>query len=191
VTESYQRILQPAAGFASTEVGSFLAQMDDQTRRLTADTRGTTPAELAWQPRPGTNTIGMLIAHIAIVEAYWLSIAAQVPFECARVLGIGEDDDGMPIPAEGLPPAGLASRDLSYFDDLLARARAYDKSISQRWTEADLERRVQRTGRDGNTWTLNVRWVLYHVLEHQAGHYGQILLLRHLHRDATPAVARL
>jgi hypothetical protein len=27
------------------------------------------------------------------------------------------------------------------------------------------------------------RWILYHLLEHQAGHYGQILLLRHQYRD--------
>jgi hypothetical protein len=27
------------------------------------------------------------------------------------------------------------------------------------------------------------RWILYHLLEHQAGHYGQILLLRHWYRD--------
>jgi len=191
MTESYQRILSPAAGFASAEIGSFLAQLDDQNRRLAEDTRGISPAELQWQPEPGTNTIGMLLAHIAIVEGHWLSVAAQAPFECEKVIGIGVDDDGMPIPAGGLPPATLANRDLAYFDDLLARARAHTRSLTRRWTDAELDRRVQRTRKDGNTWTFNVRWVLYHVLEHEAGHYGQILLLRHLHRDTTPAVARL
>jgi len=28
------------------------------------------------------------------------------------------------------------------------------------------------------------RWTLYHLLEHEAGHYGQILLLRHQARVA-------
>jgi hypothetical protein len=28
-----------------------------------------------------------------------------------------------------------------------------------------------------------MRWVLYHMLEHFSGHYGQILLLRHQYRD--------
>ena len=143
MTESHQRILEPSAGFASAEVGSFLTQMDDQTRRLTEDTRDMTPAELSWQLRPGTNTIGMLLAHIAIVEVFWLSIAAEVPPDCEQVLGIGEDDDGLPIPPQGSPPAGLANRDLSFFDDLLARARAYDKSLTSRWTDADLEHRSE------------------------------------------------
>jgi len=47
-----------------------------------------------------------------------------------------------------------------------------------------LERCVVRTRkRDGMRHAQSVRWILYHVLEHQAGHYGQILLLRHQYRD--------
>ena len=40
---------------------------------------------------------------------------------------------------------------------------------------------------DGSFRNLNVRWILYHVLEHQAGHYGQMLLLRHEYRDRKKA----
>jgi hypothetical protein len=29
---------------------------------------------------------------------------------------------------------------------------------------------------------VTLRWTLYHMLEHLAGHYGQILLLRHQYR---------
>ena len=42
----------------------------------------------------------------------------------------------------------------------------------------------QRTRRNGTVEEINVRWVLYHMLEHFSGHYGQILLLRHQYRDA-------
>jgi len=28
------------------------------------------------------------------------------------------------------------------------------------------------------------RWILYHVLEHFAGHFGQVLLVKHQMRDA-------
>ena len=49
-----------------------MAQMDDQSRRLTEHTRGATADELAWQPAPGLQTIGMLLAHIAVVEVYWM-----------------------------------------------------------------------------------------------------------------------
>lgn len=182
-----QRILVPVAEIPSPEVGLFLAQMDDQSRRLTEDSRGASVSELAWQPRPGTNTIGMLMAHNAIVELFWISHAAMVPCDCPAVLGIGEDDDGMPIPEEGLSPATLAGKDLAFFDDLRARARAFTYGWAKRWTAVDLDRTIQRPRKDG-MWTMNVRWILYHVLEHEAGHYGQVNLLRHLYR-ATPVGA--
>ncbi len=178
-----QRILVPVAGIPSPEIGLFLAQMDDQSRRLTEDTRGATIAELAWQPQPGMNTIGMLLAHNAIVELFWISHAAMIPCDAPGVLGVGEDDDGMPIAEDGLPPATLAGKDLAFYDGLRERARAFTYGWAKRWTAADLDRTILRPRKDGE-WTMSVRWILYHVLEHEAGHYGQVNLLRHLHRTA-------
>jgi hypothetical protein len=41
---------------------------------------------------------------------------------------------------------------------------------------------------NAGAWIVNPRWAFYHILEHQAGHYGQILLLKHLlARDREPA----
>jgi uncharacterized damage-inducible protein DinB len=178
-----ENVLVPPAGYAASEVGLFLAQMDDQNLRLIEDTRGADAAELAWQPAPGMNTIGMLLAHIAVVEVFWLSVASSRPYDCEAVLGIGGDDDGIPLPAGAAPPAILAGKPLEFYDDLLARARAYSKGIAQQWTAADLDVRVERTRRrDKVREVLNRRWILYHVLEHEAGHYGQINLLRHLYR---------
>jgi len=42
---------------------------------------------------------------------------------------------------------------------------------------------------DGSNATYTVRWVLYHVLEHEAAHYGQIGLIRHQYRNANPKSA--
>jgi hypothetical protein len=36
-------------GFRSPQIGLFVAQMDDQNRRLREDIRDITPAELEWQ----------------------------------------------------------------------------------------------------------------------------------------------
>jgi len=178
-------ILRPLRGWRSREAASFFAQIDDQYKLLFADLEGITPSELSWQPRAGANTIGMLLAHMAIVEVFWLMIASE-SYERAkleRVLGIGEDDDGMPIPESGRAPAGLRGRSLVWYHALIRKAHAYGKRTARRWTDRDLERVLTRTRRNGQRTQQNLRWILYHVLEHQAGHYGQILLLRHLHRD--------
>ena len=189
MTETYQRILQAPAGVPVAEIGSFLVQMDDQNRRLLEDTAGATVDELSWQSQPGMNTIGMLLAHIAIVEVFWLALANDATADCMSVLGIGEDDDGIPLAEDGAPPAALAGKDLAFFAELLQKARSNSYAIGRAWSAADLERRFQRTRKDGNTWTFNVRWVLYHVLEHLAGHYGQVNLLRHEYRASRVTAA--
>lgn len=184
------RLLVPADGVPSVEIGLFLGQFDDQTRRLLEDTADLTPEELEWQREPGLNTIGMLLAHIAIVEVFWFQIAAGEPLDTTPVLGVGRDGDGIPIAPTAAPPASLAGRPLAYFTGLLAKARAHSYAWGRRWSDADLVRTVDRTRPDGSQWTFNVRWILYHVLEHYAGHYGQILLLRHEYRALRSGAAR-
>ena len=174
--------LEAPAGYRSREVALFVAQMDDQSRRLAEDTRSLTPAELEWQPALGMNTVGMLLAHIAIVEVFWVQVGLERPFDCTSLLGIGEWDDGLPLAAEGRPPETLRGKELDTFDDLLARARAHTKHSVADLTDADLDREVTRRKRDGTNESFNLRWVFYHMLEHLAGHYGQVLLLRHQYR---------
>ena len=181
-------ILEAPSGYRSRDVALFLAQLDDQNRRLIRDLDGITPRELAWQPAPGMNTIGMLLAHIAIVEAFWVQIGLVVaPFDCPAVLGIGEDDDGMPLADAGTPPVALAGKDASFYLGLLERARAHTKKQTAGLEEADLAQMVRRRRRSGIEEEFNKRWVLYHVLEHEAGHYGQVLLLRHHYRTSSRA----
>ena len=182
------------------EAASFLAQLDDQSRRLIADLEGATAAELAWQPNRGQNTIGMLLAHIAVVEAYWVAVAAGkfspaaikaaggsglavAERELTPVLGIGPDDDGIPLSRSGSPPKALDGWKLADYRRLLGRARLHIAPRLLELTERDLERLVSRQRMNGERTRQRVRWILYHVLEHLAGHYGQILLLRHLYRD--------
>lgn len=185
-----RRILEPHEDFLSREAALFVTQMDDQTRRLIEDTRGATSAELQWQATRGLNTIGMLLAHIAIVEVYWMQIAetGKTEFDSRPVLGIGPDDDGIPVPEDGVAPATLAGKSLEFYDDLLARARTNTKRIAARYSDADLDRVwTLHSKSTGNVHRVSVRWILYHLLEHFSGHYGQINLLRHLYRQAAPA----
>ena len=126
-------IMAPLPEFRSREAGSFLAQLDDQLRLLRERTRDLTPEDLMWQPAPGMNTIGMLLAHLAIVEVWWtkLVIENEANGDVRGVLGIGEDDDGMPL-GENAPAFPLLNgKDLVFYDDLLERGRAYFKKVTQ------------------------------------------------------------
>jgi uncharacterized damage-inducible protein DinB len=184
--------IEPVAGFRSREAALFVAQLDDQTRRLVEDTRALTPAALAWQPAAGQNTMGMLFAHIAYWEVFWTRLVLEgrpMPVEVRDVLGLDRSDIGTPLPADGRPPASLEGRDVAWLHGLLARARAHTVGVAKGLADADLERTVERQRPDGSRNTITMRWALYHMLEHLAGHYGQIQLMRHLQRAADGATA--
>ena len=189
MTALIQRILEPRPGTASRLAGLFLWQLDDQSRRLTEDTRDATPEELAWQAAPGLNTIGMLLAHIAATEVGWVQRGILLrDWDVGQVLGLGSNEIRIPLPADGRPPSALMGRDLPYFDGLLARARSHTRSAIALLTDADLDRRfrVPAFWQPDAEFEATVGWVLYHILEHLAGHYGQINLLRHQYRTRAP-----
>ena len=182
--EITETLLVTPAGFRSREVARFLWQMDEQRRGLLDLVRGVTPDELEWQPAPGMNTIGMLLAHIAYAEAHLVQIGVEgkATSDCRAVIGIGEEEEGLPLSPGAPPSPALNGRPLAQFEDMLARARAYTHDACATIEDADLDRQIVRTRPDGSQRIFNVGWVLYHVLEHEAGHRGQIALLRHHYR---------
>ena len=185
-------IMQPAEGFRSREAGSFYVQMLDQDRVLLESLKGITPQELEWQPERGMNTIGMLLAHNAVVDVFWtqLAILGLKEYDCTPVLGIGMDDDGLPLAPDAEPPANLRGKPLSYYEDLISRGRAYVKDSWSKVTDADMDKETTRERPDGSRRILNTRWGMYHILEHFAGHRGQIQMLRHLYRASVGAAAK-
>jgi uncharacterized damage-inducible protein DinB len=193
MTSPTRYAIEAGTGFRSREAALFVAQLDDQSRRLTEDTSALAPEALEWQPAPGQNTIGMLLAHVAYWEVFWTRMVLEgrpAPFEVREVLGIDRAEIGTPLSQDGRPPAGLAGKDVAYFHDLLARARAHTQEVARSLADPDLEREVTRQRPDGSRNSITVRWALYHMLEHLAAHYGQINLMRHLQRADQPEPRR-
>jgi len=188
MSELRYHLLEPAAGMKSNLAGLFLWQLDDQSRQLTEDTRGATAEELSWQPAPGANTIGMLLAHIAVVEASWIDRALHGLSDVSDgLLPIGRKETAMPLPEGAAAPAALEGRELAFFDDLHSLSRAHTRRELAPLADADLDRRFRRISPSGREYEISLGWVLYHILEHQAGHYYQIKLLRHQYRSAVAA----
>ena len=187
-----QSLLRPAEGFRSREAASFYAQLEDQARILSESVQGMTPQELGWQPERGMNTIGMLLAHNAIVDVFWtqLAILGIVETDSMPALGISMDDDGMPLAPDAEGPANLKGKPLAYYEDLLARGRALVKEAWAKVSDADMDKQTTRERPDGSKRLLSVRWAMYHILEHYAGHRGQIQLLRHLYSATVGSPSR-
>ncbi len=167
-------------------IALFVAQLDDQSRRLARTVEGLGVADLEWQPGPGRNSAGMLLAHNAVTEVFWIGVATgatpdREPADrlCREILGIGQADDGMPAAADGGHPAALSGWELSRYLDLLDRARRYLKTTASSWRDEDLAATTAYRDIEPTR-----EWVLYHLLEHFAQHAGQAGLVLAMRREA-------
>jgi uncharacterized damage-inducible protein DinB len=178
--DTVTRLTLPA-GYASTHVGSCVAGLDELRSRLLDAVRDLTPAELAWQPRPGANTIGMLLAHVAVAETHLAQVGllGERDGHVHDVIGITVEDEGLPLAADAPPSPALDGKTLAFYADLLARSGAHTRSAATGLADDVLDADIVRPARaDGTHRIFTRRWVLFHMLEHAAGHLGQVQALR-------------
>ncbi|MDX2176625.1 MAG: DUF664 domain-containing protein [Candidatus Sumerlaeia bacterium] len=183
------RLLTPSGRYdphRQFAVSLFAAFLDDQTELLRGQVKDWEPRHFEWQERPGRNTAGMLIAHCAMAEVWWLAIAWRgIPYKgagegmFAEILGIGPEDDGLPLAPDGAHPEALAGKTFEDYFEILGRAREATHAALHGWTDEDLAHTYEANNR-----TYTRRWTLYHAAEHFAQHAGQIGLLAHAMRDA-------
>lgn len=179
--------LKIARGFdpeTQQKIGLFAAQLDDQLKRLRAAVGNLTVKQLEWQLRPGMNTVGMLLAHNALVEVWWITVATkgvEWDTEGKKILirTIGIEDDGLPIAHDGRHPSHLKGLTAEKYLAMLAKGRRAVKNEMKKWKDKDLHN-LYKLGKGEVSYTAT----LYHVLEHFCAHFGQILLLMHMMRDA-------
>lgn len=181
------RELKIAKGYdpkTQNKVGLFAAQLDHQLRRLKNEVADLSIEQLEWQLKPGMNTVGMLLAHISLVEVWWLKVApSEVPWEpdgkalIQKICGI--EDDGLPLAPDGVHPAYLKGFTSERYLTILAKGRRTVHSSIRKWRDRDLDKFFTVGQR-----RVSHAWILYHALEHLAGHFGQILMLKHMMRDA-------
>lgn len=158
----------PFEGF-HPEIGLLLASPQDSTRTW-RDNLGSPPVEaIAWQPAPEFHSIGALILHMIDAEAYWFET-----FAAGRRRPAGESKLLLTAETRVLsarwptPPR----EPIEWYTELHDRIRS--RAVS---ALASLDAgRV----RDGKDWSVSMRWVVAHVVEHDAYHGGQAVLLHEL-----------
>jgi uncharacterized damage-inducible protein DinB len=189
MSQTVRTVVELPEGFASSRAAFLFWGMEQQRRRLIEQVRDLTSDELGWQHAPGMNSIGMLLAHIAFAEAHLVQVGllAEAKGHAEDVVGITEEDEGLPLPEDGAPSPALAGRPIEFFLDMLARARAQSRDVARRLSDEDLASLVTRPPReDGTIREFDRQWVLFHILEHEAGHIAQVNLMRHLYRKRRP-----
>jgi uncharacterized damage-inducible protein DinB len=160
-----RRFIDPEPGFEG-EVAIWIATLEDARRQTKAAVAELTEAQLAWKPPGGGNSIGQLLRHIALVELDWV---------ITDLCGEKELPPGTPalLALDG-PMAEPGPRPPAEFIAALDWCRSLTRERLKRFPKGEIE--ATRTYRgEGVIKVFNVRWILYHLLDHEAQHKGQIL----------------
>ena len=156
---------------ADVQIGLLRAMLDDGTRDWREELGAVSDETVLWQPFPGGHSIGALILHIADVEAHWLhqigAGQARSEEELTRLLSqeTQQYEGVWPV-----PPREPLSWFLAQHDEIRARTR----QIVSAWDDPAHVRSREDT-------EFTRRWLLHHVLTHEAYHGGQAVLLSILH----------
>ncbi len=156
---------------ASLDIGRFLWVLEDiraGTKRIVA---GIDAAALDWAPLPALNSIGTLLAHLAIVEADWLYtevLEHDFPQEVTALLPPTARDPHGHLTRVG---GRAVAEHLAVLDAVRARLLAVFLPLSPA---------EYRCIRHLPEYDVTPEWCLYHLVEHEAAHRGEIALLRTL-----------
>lgn len=160
------------------EVGLLFSMLEDTRRNFKENVKDLTPEELTRVPDGLVNSVGTLLLHVAAAELWWIQEVLKgekVPADIARQVGLdidrGPDFSGHLKQAE--------PRDVGYFFEKLDYARGITRELCLDLKSADLDT-IKIGEREGRRFEVPVRWILYHVFEHEARHRGQTLMLKRL-----------
>ena len=170
-----KRIDLPDPGTRDPEVGLLYCLQQELRQRVKSIVAELSPSQLAWVPERGGNSIGMLLLHIVEAELFWIQyvctgqeLTAEQK-EIYRTETFGDPD--APLPDEHPP---------EWFAEHLDESRLVTEQFYSTLSDAALSECRQFIDEEDREYEFTVRWVLYHLLEHEAGHRGQILLLRRM-----------
>lgn len=157
------------------EIGRWLWGLEDVRWVLKKRLEGITQQELDFQPR-GANSVGSLLYHIAAIEADWFYVEVlqtEPPKEAADLFPYdvrGKDGRLVHVAGETL-------------GQHLARLDAVRTTLLNHFTTVTMD--DWRTPRQLPHYDVTPEWVIYHLIEHEAHHRGQIADQLRIMRTAT------
>lgn len=121
-----------------------------------------TPEQLALRAGPAQRTVGEIAAHIIGARAGWFTEFLGEDWGAAKEMS-ESDADGAPAPSGTELIRGLETT-WQLMTDALAR-----------WTSEDMLKTFPREWR-GEQYALSRSWVIWHLLEHDLHHGGELSL---------------
>lgn len=165
--------LQPVTNL-SPGLSLALAAMNEVREQLSQAVSELSDEQLARRAVEGAHSIGALVLHIGEAEWWWMNCIVQGH-------KLTREDFRQPFWDVLKEPEGFASKNysadfcLSVIDDV--RRQTHD--FLAKLNDDDLEKTYSHT-RGDKQMEASLRWILHNLVDHEAQHKGQILMLKRL-----------
>jgi uncharacterized damage-inducible protein DinB len=163
--------LQPVPKF-SREIGLFLAGLEKIRNGWREAVKDLSKSELATKILPDVQPIGTIIIHIAECEYFWIQQIVDGKEFTAEIKNMLHHD---------LWFKDFAAHDLDvgYCLNVLESGHQMTRETLSKFTDNDLEKTFVRQVENGER-HYSLRWIFVHLLEHDAEHKGQMLMIKRL-----------
>jgi len=143
----------------------LIAMLEDDTRNWRGDLDAVPDEAIYWQPYPDSHSIGAILLHIADAEAYWLhQVLTGVPLSEETKQLLMSDEVEQFAGKWGTPP----KQPLAWYYEQQDKVR--------KQTLENLKAHSDPSALYGER-QFTLRWLLHHVITHEAYHAGQVSLL--------------
>lgn len=159
---------------APSELQLLIAMLNDGTRESRGELGKVAKKAIVWQVREGGQSIGAELLHSMDAEGWWIEEVAKggrrSKEEVAELLSEATKVD------EGIWPTPPA-KPLSWYYERQDTIRA--RTIRTLRKLADMAKTSGYKGRK-NEYEFSLRWIVSHIIHHEAYHFGQAVLIKSL-----------
>lgn len=145
------------------EIAPWIWALEDVRQTVKQLLEGISQEQLDYQP-PGRHSVGSLLYHIALIESDWLFVEVMET-------DIDEDLKAL-LPYDNLTDGEMTAVAGQTLAQHLARLDAVRAKLLACFAQMDLA--DWRRARELPNYTVTPEWVLYHLVEHEAHHRGQM-----------------
>jgi uncharacterized damage-inducible protein DinB len=168
-----RQTLAPHPGL-SREIGLYLSGMEEVREQVRQAVSSLSEQQIGRPAFLGAHPIGALVLHIGEAEWWWMQciVAGHQITEEIRTSAfwdVLEDPEGF----------GKRAHTAEFCLQEIDKIRNQTRDLLFGRNDADLERIHSIQKKDG-TREHSLRWILHHLIDHEAQHKGQILMLKRL-----------
>lgn len=175
--KSERQNFAPVKGYPK-EIGFCLSGMEEVREQLREAVRDLSNKEISAKLLPGMHSIGQLVLHSAEAEWLWIQcIVAQKPLDEAEAI---EKAHWNVLLDENFAAKNYSAE---FCIEAVDKISALTREKLKEFSDADLEKYFDWTKDDGTKTGKPLRWILHHLIDHEAQHKGQILMIKRLLRE--------